>query len=330
MKKVLALSVGITIMAVILLPSMVVWMLGGSSGTNSVKITSGEDIPIKVYVNDENRIVEMRLEEYVKGVVAAEMPAEFELEALKAQAVAARTFAVKNMVMFGGSGVSDHPGADVSSDFHLNQAWLSNAQLRTRWGDANFDRYWAKVSRAADETRGLIATYNSEPINAVFHSTSGERTASAKEVWGVDYPYLQSVPDPWDKKSPRYNDSKEFTLVELEEKLGDDIGVMSAMQNGSAQVSQVIERTESGRVERIRLGSKVLSGTVIRQKLDLRSTNFSVEVKGDRLVFKTIGYGHGVGLCQYGADGMAKEGKDFKQILTYYYTGIGFKNVFES
>lgn len=330
MKKSLVISVGIIVIVVILLPSLVVWTFGGGSGKKTAKITSGEDIPIKVYLHDENRIEEMRLEEYVKGVVAAEMPAEFELEALKAQAVAARTFAVKNMIVFGGSGVGDHPGADVSSDPHQNQAWLSAAQLRARWGDANYDRYWTKVSRAVDETRGLIATYNGEPINAVFHSTSGERTASAKEVWGFDYPYLQSVTDTWDKKSPRYTDSKEFTIAQLEEKLGDDIGVMAAMQNGSNPVSQIIERTESGRVDKIRLGSKVLSGIVLRQKLDLRSTNFTVEVKGDKLVFKTIGYGHGVGLCQYGADGMAKEGKDFRQILTYYYTGIGFKNVFES
>lgn len=330
MKKVFALGITVIIVVVILLPTMVISLFGGTRIAKTAQPAKGEDIPIKVYVPEQSRIVEMGLEEYVKGVVAAEMPAEFELEALKAQAVAARTFAVKNMTAFGGSGLADHPGADVSSDYKQNQAWLSVLQLRSRWGENNFERYWNKVSRAVDETRGMIATFGGEPISAVFHSTSGERTASAKEVWGFDYPYLQSVSCTWDKKSPRYTDSKEYGIVELAQRLGDDAGVMTAIQEGNPTVAQILERTDSGRVDKIRMGSKVFSGITIRQKLELRSTNFSVETQGEKIVFKTIGYGHGVGLCQYGADGMAKEGWNFEQILCYYYTGIVLKNVYKS
>ncbi|HMM20890.1 MAG TPA: stage II sporulation protein D [Selenomonadales bacterium] len=330
MKKVVALTVILIVAVVIFIPTLMVWMIGGPTGPGLVKSKGGEDVTIRVYLHEQNQIVEMTLEDYVKGVVAAEMPAEFELEALKAQAVAARTYAVKNMTLFGGSGVAEHPGADVSTDIRQGQAWLGPAQLKNRWGPFQFDRYWNKISQAVEETRGLVVTYNGEPINAVFHSTSGERTASAKEVWGFDYPYLQSVECTWDKKSPRYNETKDYTFAELEQRLGADCGVVSAIQSGSADVARILDHTESGRVDKVRIGSKIISGIDIRQKLELRSANFSIELKPDRLVFTSIGYGHGVGMCQYGANGMAKEGRDYRQILTYYYKGVAINHIMGS
>jgi stage II sporulation protein D len=161
----------------------------------------------------------------------------------------------------------------------------------------------------------------------VFHSTSAERTASAQEVWGFDYPYLKSVPCKWDTDSPRYADTRSITLSELEQRLGTDAGVLAAAQSGSSAIAQIVDRTESGRVDKIRIGSKTFSGISVREKLDLRSANFTVETKGSAMVFKTIGYGHGVGLCQYGANGMAKDGHDFREILTYYYTGVAIKDI---
>lgn len=329
MKRVLALAVLLVIFAVIVVPGAAIYLSGGpGGGTRQAKIHRGEDIPIRVYVHSQDRIVEMSMEEYIKGVVAAEMPAEFEAEALKAQAVAARTYAAKQMALFGGAGLADRPGADVSTDPRYGQAWQSTSQLKERWGAFNFEHYWAKISRAVDETRGLIVTYNGEAINAVFHSTSGERTASAKEVWGYDFPYLQSVACEWDKKSPRYSDRREYSYAELEQRLGAEAGVVAAAKSGSGSVAQVLERTDSGRVAKARIGSKTFTGSELRQKLDLRSANFSCEAQGEKLVFKTTGYGHGVGLCQYGANGMAKEGKNFRQILTYYYTGVAMGNIF--
>jgi len=289
-----------------------------------------EDVAIHVYMHEQDKIVAMSLEEYIKGVVAAEMPAEFEPEALKAQAVAARTYAVKHMIVFGGSGLADRPGADVSTDHKQSQAWLDETKLKARWGPFNYDRYWDKINKAVEETRGEIVTYNGEPINALFHSTSGERTASAKEVWGFDYPYLQSVACTWDQKSPRYADTKEIALAEIEQRLGADAGVLAAAQNGDNSVVRIMSHTDSGRVDTVRIGSKNFSGLAVREKLELRSANFTAELKGDKLIFKTIGYGHGVGLCQYGANGMAKEGKEYRQILTYYYTGVAIKNIFGS
>jgi stage II sporulation protein D len=327
-KRVLALAVLLVIVAVIVVPVAAVYLSGGPIGTRQAKGHRGEDIPIRVYLHAQERIVEMSLEEYIKGVVAAEMPAEFELEALKAQAVATRTYAVKQMALLGGAGLIDRPGADVSTDPRHGQAWQSSLQLKERWGAFHFERYWGKIGQAVDETRGMIVVYNGEAINAVFHSTSGERTASAKEVWGYDFPYLQSVACEWDKKSPRYSDSREYSYSELEQRLGAEAGVMAAAKSGSGSVAQVLERTDSGRVAKARIGSKTFTGGEIRQKLDLRSANFSLETLGEKLVFRTTGYGHGVGLCQYGANGLAKAGKDFRQILSYYYTGVSMGNVF--
>lgn len=330
MKKLLAVTALLVILLVIIIPALVVRLdFTGPAPNRGNSVFKSEDVPIRVYMPETDKIVEMNLEDYIKGVVAAEMPAEFELEALKAQAVAARTVAVKNMVSFGGSGLPGHPGADVSADFKQSQAWLSETKLKERWG-ANYGRYWTRVSQAVEQTGGQIITYSGEPINAVFHSTSGERTASAQEVWGFDYPYLQSVACKWDQQSPRYSDTKAIPLAEIEQRLGPDAGVMAAAQNGSGAVARIIDLTGSGRVDKIRIGSKVLSGIALREKLELRSANFTVEQSGDKMIFKTIGYGHGVGLCQYGANGMAKEGRDYRQIVTYYYTGVTLRNIFGS
>lgn len=327
MKKVLAVGSAVILTLVIVLPVVIVFVTGKGLGPVHNKVNVHEEININVYMPEKNKTVTMGLEQYVKGVLAAEMPAEFEIEALKAQAIAARTYAVKQMPSFGGKGLAEHPGADVSADFRQGQAWLDEAKLTERWGKENYQKYWKKISMAVDETRGQIAVYQDEPIQAVFHSTSGERTASAKEVWGVDYPYLASVPCTWDQKSPRYSDTKEFALTELEQRLGADAGVIPAAQGGGG-LTDILGLTTSGRVDKVRIGSKILSGIALREKLELRSANFTIERKADKVVFKTTGYGHGVGLCQYGANGMAKEGKDYRKILTYYYTGISLKNIY--
>ena len=327
MKKVVASHVLLIVLMVIVIPTLIVGSVKKIhlSAEQSDKNKKVPEISIRVYMHEQNTILAMNLENYVAGVVAAEMPGEFELEALKSQAVAARTYAVKNMVMFGGSGLAAKPDADVSTDYQQSQAWLSNEKLKERWG-TQYERYWSKINRAVEETRGEVVTYNGECINALFHSTSGERTASAKEVWGFDYPYLVSVPCSWDEKSPRYRERKEFALGEIEQLLGAETQVVSAMQNGSG-VTQIIDTTQSGRVGQIRIGNKIMSGLTVREKLNLHSTRFNVEIQGGKMIINTIGYGHGVGLCQYGANGMAKEGYDYRKIITTYYTGVAIKKI---
>lgn len=317
-----AMIIGVAVI-VIFIPMLVVLTLRGPADYAGRGAGPKEDsVKIRVYLHEEDRIVEMDMEEYVKGVVAAEMPAEFHVEALKAQAVAARTFAAKHMVAYGGTGYADKPGADITTDFRQaqGQAWLSQEKLKARWGSAGFQKYWPKINQAVDGTRSVIATFEGKPIHAVFHSTSGEKTASAKEVWGYDFPYLQSVTCTWDQQSPRYLDTKQYGLDELDNRLGTDSKTVAV--SGSAQIAQVLDRTASGRVDKVRIGNTVLSGPAVREKLELRSNNFSIRSTESGIEFITTGYGHGVGLCQYGANGMAKEGKTYKDILTYYYSGV--------
>lgn len=325
MNKLLVGSIGLVAFMVIIIPGIVVLLWLNPLGGLDKMAPKEKDVTISVYRQDLKKIEKMPLEEYLKGVLGAEMPAAFEMEALKAQAVAARTYAVKSMHAYGGAGSQDHPEADVSTDFNKSQAWLDQKTLKERWGK-KYDQYSQKISKAVESTRGEIAVYDDKPISAVFHSTSGDHTASAKEVWGNDLPYLQSVECHWDKASPRYKEEKTVTLSELSNALGEDAIAASVMYSGSSFM-QIISLTESGRVKEIKIGDKTFSGQDIRNKLGLRSENFTVEQSNNGVTFATIGYGHGVGLCQYGANGMAKEGKSYKDILKYYYTGIDLKNI---
>lgn len=329
MNKLFAGGFGLIAFMVIVVPGVIAmggnWLFGRSE-VSAVKL---ESAMLNVYLHEEDKTVAMPLEEYIKGVVAAEMPAGFEIEALKAQAVAARTYAVKHMRSFGGSGVEGKEGADVSTDFNVSQAWVDEKALKERWG-GKYSLYAAKIAKAVDETNGQIAVYEDQPINAVFHSTSGEKTASAKEVWGGDFPYLQSVDCKWDKASPRYKEDKEVSLASLGKLLGEDAGAVAALQGGNQDIAKVISRTESGRVKEARIGEKTFSGEEARDLLGLRSENFSIEMQPGKVIFRTIGYGHGVGMCQYGANGMAKEGKKYQDILKYYYTGVDLKNIYHS
>lgn len=279
-------------------------------------------ITVQLYLKEEQKTITLALEEYVKGVVAAEMPALFELEALKAQAVAARTIAVRRMRRFGGTGYPAVPGADLSDDVSDSQAWLNRKQLVAKWGRWGYHRYWRKISAAVEATSGLILTYYGRPIDALYHSTSGPRTANAEELWGTAVPYLQSVPCSFDQHSPRYRQEKVFPVPELLAALG-----MAEKVPSGGLTLRILSRTSSGRVHTVQIGNAVFSGNELRSRLGLASTNFTVEIRAGRVVVTTIGYGHGVGLCQYGADGMARAGKTFREILHHYYPGVELKKL---
>lgn len=322
MHKLLAAAVALVAFFVIVVPGVIA-LLMGQSEKGGVK-NEVKDAAIHVYLHELDKIESMSLEAYVKGVLAAEMPAEFEPEALKAQAIAARTFAIKHMRSFGGKGVKGKD-ADISDDSAKDQAYLGEQALKARWG-AKYDAYRLKITNAVESTAGQIIVYDGQPISAVFHSTSGGKTAAAKEVWGNDLPYLQSVTCDWDQASPRYKDTKEISVSELERALGEDAGIVAAAQSGGGGLAQVLSLTDSGRVKEVRIGDKTFSGREVRTALGLRSENFTAETRGDRLIFRTIGYGHGVGMCQYGANGMAKAGKNCEEILTHYYKGVHLKH----
>lgn len=272
---------------------------------------------IRVYLHEEGRIEEMTMDDYLVGALAAEMPAAFDSESLKAQAVAARTYAAQHMMRYGGSG---YKGADVSTDYRVHQAYINDAKQREKWGD-KYDTYREKLCHAVRDTAGEVATYDGKLIRALYHSSCGGRTASSQEVWDKALPYLVSVRCDWDSDAPRYREEKRIAFADIVANLGEEAAVMAASADGS-EVVHIVNRTESGRADLVRIGGQNYAGHDIRGKLSLRSAKFTAKVDEDGIVFTTVGYGHGVGMCQYGANGMAKAGYSYRDILSHYYQGI--------
>ncbi|WLV24176.1 stage II sporulation protein D [Aciduricibacillus chroicocephali] len=256
------------------------------------------------------------LETYVTRVVASEMPADFEMEALKAQSLAARTYIVNHLLSNSNKG-----GAQVT-DTVQHQVYKNDTELRKVWG-SEYDNKMKKLKKAVASTAGQILTYHKEPITPSFFSTSNGYTENSEDYWGQKLPYLRSVKSPWDQKSPKFQDQQVFTRTQVGNALGIDL-------SGGTAAAFEVTRTESGRVAEVKLGSSKFSGKKIRELLGLPSSDFKIEQKNDHFIFKTKGYGHGVGMSQYGANGMAKEGKDYKQIVKHYYQGIEIRPVEEA
>mgnify|MGYP000882742051 FL=1 len=264
------------------------------------------------------QVVSMPLEQYITGVVAAEMPASFHQEALKAQAVAARTYTLLRLTR--DSQNEKHPAAQLCADPGHCQAWIDATEMRKRWG-WHFRANYNKIAGAVEATRGQVLTHNGELIDPVYHSSCGGRgTEDAREVWGHEVPYLKSVRCTFD---PPYRQEPVVTRLSLQEiftRLGiSEQSVPAAAASGG--VVEIQERTESGRVKSVKVGSQFCRGVDLRKELGLRSTDFKVTSAGKEIVFYTQGYGHAVGMCQYGAGGIANRGAKYNQILAHYYKG---------
>lgn len=278
----------------------------------------GEDEgSIRVYLHEEVRTVEMTMEDYLVGALAAEIPASFEGEALRAQAVAARTYAATHMKKYGGAGYRE---ADISTDYRVHQAYIGEDGQRKKWG-AEYETYHAKLRQAVRATAGEVMTYDGKPVRALYHSMCGGRTASAQEVWDTPIPYLVSVECSWDQEAPRYRETRSISFTELAAMLGQEAVAITVSAEG-AEAVRVVNRTESGRADLVRIGGQNYAGIDLRNKLGLRSANFSAQATDDGVIFITVGYGHGVGMCQYGAGGMARAGYSYKDILRHYYRGV--------
>lgn len=323
MGRIFAGTVVLVFIAVIALPALVV---GSAFGPGRLTPTQPDEIghgpAIKVRMQSDGQVRTMSLEEYVKGVVAAEMPANFEPEALKSQAVVARTLAVKRMRAYGGAGLEGDLAADVSTDPAKGQAWSSTDELKKRWGLLDYSAYWSKISRAVDETEGIIIVYDGLPIDAQFHSTSAGPTENSEDVWSEEVPYLRSVSCDWDKESPWYTSTTKLTLTQVEAKLP-GTGALAVYASTSKKAPiEITDRTPTGRARTVRVGGKTIRATDFRLALGLRSSKFTVTVQNGEATFQVTGYGHGVGLCQYGANGLAKLGKKYQEIIQHYYTGV--------
>jgi stage II sporulation protein D len=277
---------------------------------------------IKVYLSETGEIEKVPLEAYVEGVVAAEMPSAFQPAALEAQAVAARTFAVRRLWMNDHAGTPK--GADVT-DTEAHQVYRSLQEMkRLKLDDAEA---WRKTKEAAERTAGAILVYEGEPIQALFFSTSNGYTENSEEAFSTRLPYLRSVPSPWDKEdSPRAKETIEMKLADFYAKLGIEAQTVGKRE-GEEQSPRVLEWTQGRRVKTLLAGDRKLSGVEARRRLGLRSASFEWRKEGDSIQITVYGSGHGVGMSQWGAEGMARAGKDSRQILKYYYKGVSIEQV---
>jgi len=279
---------------------------------------------IHVYLASEGKTANMHLEDYLVGVLAAEMPAKFEMEALKAQAIAARTYALKKIKTFQSSGNKVHPKAEICTDPSHCQGWLSAKEMKAKWGWLKSREYERKLKLAVRETAGEVAKFKQDLIDPVYHSTCGDQTENAEEVWTYPVSYLKSVPCTWDRESPKFESNLTIPLSEFNKKLG--LNIKSA--DFSSKTLQILSKTATGRVKTILVSNKVFSSTEFRRCLSLNSTNFTWNVTNGEINFQTIGYGHGVGMCQYGANGLAKKGYSAENILKHYYQGIKIEKIY--
>ncbi len=286
---------------------------------SSEKETADFDKSHSIKLKNGDGISDVSIYEYLVGCVAAEMPAGFGAEALKAQAVAARTYLLYKT----GSPSPEHPEADICGDSSCCAAWASDGALHEKWGDG-YDKYIDIIKNAVSETDGLYLSYEGAPALAVFHSSSAGSTESSGAVWNKETPYLKSVASPENIGAvPNYV----FTLAVSTQEFKDT--VKERFPNADLTVSPLLngtERTESGRVASVKIGGETVSGTELRSMFGLRSTYLNIEETESEVIFTSVGYGHGVGMSQYGANTMAKNGSSFEDILAWYYPGTELKN----
>ena len=262
---------------------------------------------------ENGNVEEMSLSDYLWGVVAAEMPASFEEEALKAQTVAARTYWASQ------SGTGKHLQADICADSGCCQAYISREEAAANWGDKAAE-YQQRIARAVAQTDGLCVTYEGRPIQALFFSSAPGSTVDAQAVWGRAVPYLVSVESPEGEEVPNYRSQLTLTTAEFRALVREQHPNADLTGPVSGWLSDFVWEP-SGTVNTVKVGGVTLTGGQVRTLLGLRSACFSVSVSGEEMTFHVTGYGHGVGMSQYGANAMARQGKDFRDILTWYYTG---------
>ncbi len=275
-----------------------------------------ETTQIKVYDHRADRIVTMDLEEYIVGVVSAEMPARYEFEALKSQAVATRTYTLYRMQR---GGCQTNPEADVCTNSKCCQAFSSHERMQETWGD-EYAKNYNRVAEAVMGTAGEVLVYDGKLCDALYHACSGGQTEDSEHVYANAIPYLRGVDSPYE--DPMRTEDVPFGMDALIELITAKYPESGVTEDNAKTAIEIASAYDSGRVEMFRLGKTAITGKQARNLFGLRSTMFTVTWSEDGIVFHTKGYGHGVGLSQNGANGMAKHGSDYREILLHYYTGV--------
>lgn len=293
-----------------------------NSNNNTTITLDGKD-NIKVFLTDENRVEELTVDEYLYGVISSEMSPTFEEEALKAQAIAARTFVLNRSK----NNCTNANGAYICDTVHC-QVYRNSEKVISSWDSGKKDEYWNKIKKAVDSTSGMVITYKGEIIKyPQFFSTSSGKTENCKDVFSSDVPYLVSIESTGEEISPSFKSTTELEITEFIDKVNSKYPDAKLSANTIQDQINIVGRSEAGGVLTIKLGNSNVKGTELRMLLGLKSTNFNYRFDGSKIIFECTGYGHGVGMSQWGANVMAKSGNKYDEILKHYYTGIDISKV---
>lgn len=291
---------------------------GTDSAGSSPALTSGT---FRILDTKSGQVIEMPERQFIIGTVAAEMYPTYHVEALKAQAVASYTYYGYKRTRARANPSSDLQGADFSDVPSTFPTLYTEEGMRQRWGN-NYDTYYNKIAGAVDAVLGKVICYNNEPIMAAYHAMCFGNTEEASVVWGQEYPYLKSVPCPGDKLCPSFESVEIFTPEQFAKAMNEGIEGMELTGDPSKWLGDDLQHSAAGTVTRLSVGGKALTGREIRRVLNLRSACFTVAFTNNTFRFTVQGYGHGVGMSQYGADYLARQGNSWQEILQYYYTGV--------
>lgn len=295
---------------IVVIPYLIVSFFMGEKEIEYNLVT--DNMYVRIKREKQNEIIAVPLEEYIVGVLAGEMPVYFHDEALKAQAVAARSYVLKRIIQ------NNNNEYDVV-DSVAHQVYLDPEYLKERWKE-NYIPNINKIRNAVFSTKGEFMVYKDKIVDALYFSTSNGFTENSEAVFGFNEPYLRSVESTWDKDvSPVFTDSLDMSLKDFYKKLN--------LSYNSNLVISSLKRSESGRVLELKINNKKYTGREVREKLGIRSTDFNIKQKANIVQIETKGYGHGVGMSQYGANGMALNNFNYKEILEHYYKNIFFKKI---
>ncbi len=309
------LTCSILTVAMVLIP-LVTMKENSENPITEVAVTTANNGYISVMKSENGKVLSLDTREYIIGVLAAEMDASYHEEALKAQAVAGYTYALytKNRNLS-----EELNGADISDDTQVHQGYLSVDERKKKWGE-NFNEYEEKLGEIADSVAGKAIYFDGKPILAVYHDLNNGKTQSAETVWKRNEPYLLQVESPGDKLSSEY-----LTIIELSyEEFKSLVKKIDGIEFGTDKEKWIgeVKKTDSGYVKSVDIGGNDVSSQDLRTALNLKSCVFTIECDEDGVTIKTYGNGHMVGMSQYGADYMARQGSDYEEILKYYYSNV--------
>lgn len=309
MKNNLLLYIIVLILIPIFVVSIIYKTLSNEKNVEQNELTTNKktDKEIQVKINKNNKILTLNLEDYIVGVVAGEMPASFHIEALKAQAIASRTYAMYKM-----NNNKNSYDVETTTD---DQVYITKEEMQEKWNE-EFDYYYKKIRKAVEETKNLIMKKDNKIFKAYYFAMSNGVTADSMTVFNEKN--FNSVKSPWDNEElNRFLVTTDFSTKDLESKLN-----IQKINN-----IEIISRDKTNRVEKIKVNNKIYSGIEFRKLLSLRSTDFTISKENNIYLITTKGYGHGVGMSQYGANGMAKENYNYKEILEHYYQDIEIEKI---